>query len=107
MEKIREELGELFRDRLGVSIARVGKSYQKPYDHRFDIVPYPQAGRIPEFPKFSGENGRSTHEHIGQFLAHLGELADGEAFRVRSLTGTAFLHGTPPCLLIPLITGMI
>jgi hypothetical protein len=43
---------------------------------------------------FSGENGRSTHKHIGQFLAHLGELADGEAFRARlfslSLTGTAF-----------------
>jgi hypothetical protein len=49
---------------------------------------------MPEFSKFSGENGRSTHEHIGQFLAHLGKLADGEAFRVRlfslSLTGTAF-----------------
>jgi hypothetical protein len=43
---------------------------------------------------FFGENGRSTHKHIGQFLAHLVELADGEAFHVRlfslSLTGTAF-----------------
>jgi hypothetical protein len=43
---------------------------------------------------FFGESGRSTHEHVGQFLAHLGELADGQAFRVRlfsiSLTGTAF-----------------
>jgi hypothetical protein len=43
---------------------------------------------------FSGENGRSTHEHIGQFLAHLGELADGKVFCVRlfslSLTGTTF-----------------
>jgi hypothetical protein len=33
-------------------------------------------------------------EHIGQFLAQLGELADTEAFRVRlfslSLTGTVF-----------------
>jgi hypothetical protein len=33
-------------------------------------------------------------EHIDQFLAQLGELADTEAFRVRlfslSLTGTAF-----------------
>jgi hypothetical protein len=33
-------------------------------------------------------------EHIGQFLAQLGELADTEAFRVclfsLSLTGTAF-----------------
>ena len=72
----------------------MGQSYQKPYNHRFDTVPYPQGARIPEFSKFSGENGRSTYEHIGQFLAHLGELADGEAFRVRlfslSLTGTAF-----------------
>jgi hypothetical protein len=94
MEKIREEMTELFRDKLGVSVARVGKSYQKPYNHRFDTVPYPQGARIPEFSKFSGENGRSAHEHIGQFLAHLGELADGEAFRVRlfslSLTSTAF-----------------
>jgi hypothetical protein len=47
-----------------------------------------------EFSKFSGENGRSTHKHIGQFLAQLGELADGKAFHVHlfslSLTGTAF-----------------
>jgi hypothetical protein len=94
MDKIREEMVELFRDRLGFSVARVGQSYQKPYYHRFDTVPYPQGARIPEFSKFSSENGRSTHEHIGQFVAHLGELADGEAFRVRlfclSLTGTAF-----------------
>jgi hypothetical protein len=85
---------KLFRDKFGVSVARVGQSYQKSYNHRFDTVPYPQGARIPEFSKFSGENGRSTHEHIGKFLAHLGELADGEALRVRlfslSLTGTAF-----------------
>jgi hypothetical protein len=85
---------EPFRDKFGVSVARVGQSYQKPYNQRLDGVPYPQGARIPEFSKFSGENGRSTHEHISQFLAHLGELADGEAFRVRlfslSLTGTAF-----------------
>jgi hypothetical protein len=94
MKKIREEMSELFRDRLGVSVARVGQSYQKLYDHRFDTVPYPQGARIPEFSKFFGENGRSTLEHICQFLAHLGELADGEAFYVRlfslSLIGTAF-----------------
>jgi hypothetical protein len=110
MEKIRKEMTELFRDRLGVSVARVGQSYLKPYDHRFDIVPYPQGTRIPKFSKFSGENGRSTHKHIGQFLAHLGELADGKTFRVRlfslSLTGTAFAWyaALPPNSIIP---GMI
>jgi hypothetical protein len=94
MEKIRKEMSELFRDKFRVSVARVAQSYQNPYNHRFDTVPYSQGARVPEFSKFSGENGISTHEHIGQFLAHLGELADGEAFRVRlfslSLTGTAF-----------------
>jgi hypothetical protein len=37
---------------------------------------------------------KSTREHIGQFLAQLGELVDIEAFRVHlfslSLTGTLF-----------------
>jgi hypothetical protein len=78
MEKIREEIAELFRDRLGVSVARVGQSYRKSYDHRFDTIPYPQGARIPEFSKFSGENGRSTHEHIGPFLAHLGNCPMGK-----------------------------
>jgi hypothetical protein len=49
---------------------------------------------IPEFAKFSGDQGKSTREHIGPFIAQLGELADTEAFWVRlfslSLTGTAF-----------------
>jgi broad specificity phosphatase PhoE len=94
MEKIREEMAELFRDRLRVSVARIGQSYQKLYDHGFDTVPCPQRTRIPNFSKFSSESGRSTHERVGQFLAHLAELADGKAFRVclfsLSLTGTAF-----------------
>jgi hypothetical protein len=60
MEKIREEMTELFRDKFRVSVARVGQSYQKPYNHRFDTVPYPQGTRISEFSKFSGENGRNT-----------------------------------------------
>jgi hypothetical protein len=53
MEKIRKEIAALFRDRHGV---RVGQSYQKPNDHRFYIVLYPQGARISEFSKFSGES---------------------------------------------------
>jgi hypothetical protein len=54
---------------------------------------YPRGTRIPEFTKILGDQSKSTHEHIGQFLAQLGELVDTEAFRVRlfslSLIGTA------------------
>lgn len=59
------------------------QSYQKPYDHRFDSIPYPQGTRILNFSKFSGECGKSTHEHVGQFIAHLGELDDRKAFHIR------------------------
>jgi hypothetical protein len=71
-----------------------GQSHRRPCDSRFDHHPYPQGTRMFEFAKFSGDQGKSTREHIGQFLAQLGELADTEAFCVRlfslSLTGTAF-----------------
>jgi hypothetical protein len=71
-----------------------GQSYRKLYDSRFDHHPYPQGTRIPEFAKFSGDQGKNMREHIGQFLAQLGELADTKAFRVclfsLSLTGTTF-----------------
>jgi hypothetical protein len=98
---IREEIAGAFRDKLGVSMVPGGQSYRRPYDNRFDHHPYPQGTRIPEFVKFSGDQGKSTREHIGQFLAQLGELADTEAFRVclfpLSLTGTTFaLYATLP-----------
>jgi hypothetical protein len=52
-----------------------------------------------------GDQGNSTREHIDQFLAQLGELADTEAFRVRlfslSLTVTAFAwYATLPPILL-------
>jgi hypothetical protein len=91
---VREKIAGAFRDKLGVSMVPAGQSYRKPYDNRFDHHPYPQGTRISEFAKFSGDQGKSTREHIGQFLTQLGELADTEAFRVRlfslSLTGTTF-----------------
>jgi hypothetical protein len=69
---VREEIAGAFRDKLGVSMVPEGQSYQKPYDSRFDHHPYPQGTRIPEFAKFSGDQGKNTREHIGQFLAQLG-----------------------------------
>jgi hypothetical protein len=94
VDKIRDEVARLFRDKLSVSVLGTWQSYRKSYSHRIDVVPYPQWTRIPDFSKFSGESEESTHEHIRQFLACLGEFADKEAYRVRlfslSLTGTAF-----------------
>jgi hypothetical protein len=99
-ERIRDKVAGMFRDKLGVSVSGTGQSYRKPYSHRFDTVSYPQGTRIPDFSKFYVEGRKSTHEHISQFIAHLGELADGEAYRVRlfslSLTAFAWYVALPP-----------
>jgi hypothetical protein len=91
---VREEIVGVFQDKQRVNVSHGGQSYRQPYDSRFDYDPYPQETRIPEFTQFLGDQGRSTHEHIGQFLVQLGELVDKEAFRVclfsLSLTSTAF-----------------
>jgi hypothetical protein len=39
VERIRDEVVGLFRDKLRVSVSGIGQSYQKPYSHRFDVVP--------------------------------------------------------------------
>jgi hypothetical protein len=66
-----------------------------PEDHssmgnRYGISPT----LILDFSKFSGKGRKSTHEHVSQFLVHIGELADKEAYYVclflLSLTGTTF-----------------
>jgi hypothetical protein len=41
------------------------ESYQKPYPECFDIVPYPQGFRVPNFVKFTGDDSITTYEHIG------------------------------------------
>jgi hypothetical protein len=100
VEKIRHEVVRLFRDKLGVSVSSTRQSYQKPYSHRFDVVPYPLGTRIPDFSKFSDKGGKSTHEHVSQFLAHL------ENWLVRKPTVLIYSHcplpvprshGTLPC----------
>jgi hypothetical protein len=64
---VREEIARAFRDKLRVSIVPGGQSYRRLYDSRFYHHPYPQGTRIPEFAKFSGDQGKSTRERVGQF----------------------------------------
>jgi hypothetical protein len=42
--------------------------YQKSYPDYYDQLPYPRGYRVSEFSKFSEEDGKSTLEHVGQFI---------------------------------------
>jgi hypothetical protein len=49
---------------------------------------------VSEFSKFSGEDGKTTLEHVDKFILQCGEASANDAFKLRmfplSLFGTAF-----------------
>ena len=69
--RIKEDLSQLFRSQLSQVGLALSKSrlYQRPYPDAFDLVPYPSGWRVPDFIKFSGDDNRSTWEHISQYVA--------------------------------------
>jgi len=69
----KNDLANLLRENFGVDVRSKTRAYQKSYPALFDSVAYPAGFRLPEFVKFSGEDTRSTFEHISQYLAQLGE----------------------------------
>jgi hypothetical protein len=68
--------------------------YQKPYPDYYDQLPYPRGYRVPEYSKFSEEDGKTTLEHVGQFILQYGEISSNDTLKLRmyplSLSGTAF-----------------
>jgi hypothetical protein len=74
------------------------QAYQKPYSKYFDTIPYPRGLRVPDFFKFTGDDARTTHEQVGQFLAQVNDVGITNVHRVcffpLSLSGTAFIWFT-------------
>jgi hypothetical protein len=67
---------------------------QKLYPNYYDQLHYPRGYRVPEFSKFRGEDGKTTLEHVGQFLLQCGEASANDALKLRMfpllLSGIAF-----------------
>jgi hypothetical protein len=60
----------------------------------YNLLHYPRCYRVLEFLKFSGEDGKNTLEHVGQFILQCGEVSDNDALKLRpfplSLSDTVF-----------------
>jgi len=93
LPRMREDLASMFKSKFGLDMGR-SRLYQRSYVDAFDLIPYPVSWRVPGFVKFSGDDNRSTLEHISQYLAQLGEAGSSKSLCVRlfslSLTRTAF-----------------
>jgi hypothetical protein len=70
------------------------RSYQKPYMEYFDMIPYPRGFRVLDLAKFTGDDAKTTYEHIGQFLAQVNDVGITDVHKIwmfsLSLTGAAF-----------------
>ena len=93
LARMKEDLADMFKEKLDFVAGR-SRLYRRPYVDAFDLIPYPTGWRVLDFVTFSGDDYRSTWEHISQYIAQLGEVGSSKSLRVRmfslSLTGTAF-----------------
>jgi hypothetical protein len=94
LEKFRAEMQKMMYENFGIEPKPTHILYWKPYLDYFDMVPYPQGFRVPDFIKFNGVDSKTTWEHISKYLTQRGKAGSGDLLKVRlfplSLTGTNF-----------------
>jgi hypothetical protein len=59
------QLSTILRESCDIEPKGRGRVYQKPYPNYYDQLHYPRGYRVPVFSKFSGEDGKTTLEHVG------------------------------------------
>ena len=68
-------------------------TYHRPYPLCYDYLKTPNGWWVPDFYEFSGEDDKTTMEHISIYLSQLGFAGKEDYMRVRnfplSLTGIA------------------
>jgi hypothetical protein len=103
LNRFRKKLSKSLEESLGVQIKPSMTTYRKPYPSHFDFMKAPNGWKVPNFNKFSGDDSKSTMEHISMFLAQLGEASAYDFMKVHnfplSLTSIAFAWFTslPAC----------
>jgi hypothetical protein len=93
-ENVREEVARTLRE-FGLEPKGRGRTYQNPYPEFFDTIPYPRSFRVPDFVKFTGEDSKTTYDHIRQFLAQVSDFDINNMHKIRLfslllLSSTAF-----------------
>nr|CAH66043.1 OSIGBa0107A02.4 [Oryza sativa] len=68
-------IADVMREQFGLKPKETGSLYRQSYPEWFERVPLPNRFKVPDFSKFSGQDGVSTYEHISRFLAQCGEAS--------------------------------
>jgi hypothetical protein len=76
------QLTTILRESFGIEPKGRGRIYQKPYTNYYDQLPYPRGYRIPEFSKFSGDEGKITLEHVDQFILQCDDASANDTVKL-------------------------
>ena len=89
------QMAQVLRETFGLEPKGRGCVYQKPYPAEYDQILFPKNYRVPDFSKFNGEDGKTTLEHVGQFILQCGEASSNDMLKLRmfplSLSGLLLL----------------
>jgi hypothetical protein len=89
-DRVREQIAKTLREFFFMPKG-CSRVYHKPYPEYFDAVPYPRGFRALDFAKFTGDDIRTTYEHIGQFLVQVNDVGITDVNKVRlSLSSMTF-----------------
>jgi hypothetical protein len=87
---VRDQITRTLRE-FGFMPKGQARLYQKLYSEYFDTIPYPRGFRTSDLAKFTGDDAKTTYEHIGQFLAQVNDVGITNVQKIRmfplSLTG--------------------
>ena len=75
---LKEEVMKIFRQTFGIEPKAKCRTYQRLYPENYNYVAYPQGFKISEFVKFTGDDSRTTLEHIGQFIIQCAETSNSD-----------------------------
>jgi hypothetical protein len=88
------QLSTILHESFGIEPKGRGCVYQKLYPDYYNQLPYPRGYRVSEFSKFSGDDHKTTIEHVGQFILQCGEASANDTLKLiifpSSLSGTVF-----------------
>jgi len=91
---VQTQITEIMRNQYGFAPKQGAINYAKPYLEVYDLLEAPPKFKIPDFSKFSGNEGASTIEHVSRYLAQHGIAFRAEHMKIRlfslSLAGPAF-----------------
>jgi hypothetical protein len=103
------QLAMILRESFGIEPKGRGHVYQKTYSDYYNKLPYPRSYRVPKFSRFSGEDGKTTLDHVGQFILQCGEASANDTLKLGMFAlslSTLFLHGLILLLLILYLLGL-